>query len=133
MEDSIDVFSAEFFRLDGKVAVVTGGNTNLGMAYATALARMGADIFLPHFEEDVSDVRAVVERAGRRISFLRGDLTDGAYRNEVVETCMEIYGRVDILINNTSENFAKRWLRRASSFSSRRKNGNRDRATTGFS
>jgi 2-deoxy-D-gluconate 3-dehydrogenase len=100
MEKSIENFSSDFFRLDGKAAIVTGGNTHLGMAYTVALARMGADIFLPHFEEDVSEVRAAVEQAGRKIVFLRGDLTDSSYRDELVKTCRETYGKIDILVNN---------------------------------
>ena len=100
MIPSIDNFSMDFFDLTGKTAIVTGGNTNLGMAYSVALARAGADLFIPHFEEDVSDVKAAVEAAGRRIRFLKGDLTDPEYRKSVTEKCMEAYGKVDILINN---------------------------------
>jgi 2-deoxy-D-gluconate 3-dehydrogenase len=100
MDPSIDKFSTDFFRLDGKAAIITGGNTNLGTAYTVALARAGADIFIPHFEEDVSDVKAAVEKTGRRIEFLRGDLTDPVYRKSVTEKCLETYGRADILVNN---------------------------------
>jgi 2-deoxy-D-gluconate 3-dehydrogenase len=100
MNPSIDKFSMDFFRLDGKVAVITGGNTNLGLGYTVALARAGADIFLPHFEEDVSEVKDAVERAGRRIAFCRGDLTDPAYRKSIPDKCVEAFGRLDILVNN---------------------------------
>jgi 2-deoxy-D-gluconate 3-dehydrogenase len=100
MNPGIEKFSMDYFRLDGKVAMITGGNTNLGLGYTVALARAGADIFLPHFEEDVTVVKQAVEAAGRRISFLRGDLTDPAYRKALVEKCIETYGRLDILVNN---------------------------------
>jgi 2-deoxy-D-gluconate 3-dehydrogenase len=100
MNSGIEQFSMDYFRLDGKVAMITGGNTNLGLGYTVALARAGADIFLPHFEEDVSEVKQAVESAGRRIAFLRGDLTDPAYRQTLLEKCLETYGRLDILVNN---------------------------------
>jgi len=100
MNQSIDAFSMDYFNLEGKVAVITGGNTNLGMAYTVALARAGADIFVPHFEDDVSEVRDAAEKAGRRIAFFKGDLTDEDYRKSIMGKCAEAFGRVDILVNN---------------------------------
>lgn len=100
MKKGIEQFSMDYFRLDGKVAMITGGNTNLGLGYTVALAKAGADIFLPHFEEDVSEVKQAVEATGRRIEFFRGDLTDASYRKNLIEKCIETYGRLDILINN---------------------------------
>ena len=93
-------FSMDYFSLKGKVAMVTGGNTNLGMCYCVAFAKAGADIFVPHFEEDISQVKQLVEAEGRRIHFLRGDLTKADYRQAVVDKCMDVYGRIDILVNN---------------------------------
>ena len=100
MQQSVKDFSMDYFRLDGKVAIITGGNTNLGMAYAVAFARAGADLYIPHFLPDVSEVKEAVEAEGRRIEFLQGDLTDGDYRKNVVSDCLEKYGRIDILVNN---------------------------------
>ena len=100
MNQSIQDFSMDFFSLKGKVAIVTGGNTNLGMAYSVAFAKAGADLFIPHFEEDVSEVKAAIEAEGRKVEFLRGDLTDKDYRQAVVDTCLEKYGKIDILVNN---------------------------------
>ena len=97
---TMDYFSMDYFSLKGKVAMVTGGNTNLGMAYCVAFAKAGADIFVPHYEADVSLVKELVEAEGRKIEFLRGDLTSGEYRQELIEACMRSYGRIDILVNN---------------------------------
>ena len=94
------------FRLDGKVAMITGANQGLGFAYAVALAKAGADIFIPHFTDDVADVKAAVEKEGRKVAFLQGDLTNADYRKSCVEECVRVFGRVDILINNAGCNFA---------------------------
>lgn len=52
MSNPLERFSMDWFRLDGKVAMVTGANQGLGMAYAVAFAKAGADLFIPHFTED---------------------------------------------------------------------------------
>ena len=75
MSNPLERFSMDWFRLDGKVAMVTGANQGLGMAYAVAFAKAGADLFIPHFTEDVSEIKALIEKEGRRVHFLRGDLT----------------------------------------------------------
>ena len=100
MQKSVLDFSMDFFRLDGKVAIITGGNTNLGMAYAVAFAKAGADLYIPHFLPDVSEVREAVESEGRRIEFFQGDLTDAEYRKALIADCIEKYGKIDILVNN---------------------------------
>jgi 2-deoxy-D-gluconate 3-dehydrogenase len=105
MQQSIKEFSMDFFSLKDKVAIVTGGNTNLGMAYCVAFAKAGADIFVPHFVEDVAEIKEAVEAEGRRIEFLQGDLTDKAYRKAVAEKCLEAYGHIDILVNNANVGF----------------------------
>ena len=51
MTHQITDFSMDMFSLKGKVAVVTGANQNLGMAYALAFAKAGADLFIPHFTD----------------------------------------------------------------------------------
>jgi 2-deoxy-D-gluconate 3-dehydrogenase len=90
----------DMFSLKGKVAVVTGGNTNLGMAYASAFAKAGADLFIPHFTDDIQDIQNLAEKEGRKIAFIKGDLTDPAFRKALVDKCLEIYGKIDILVNN---------------------------------
>jgi 2-deoxy-D-gluconate 3-dehydrogenase len=90
----------DYFSLKGKTAIVTGGNTNLGMAYAVAFAKAGADLFIPHFIDDVSEVKQAVESEGRKVAFLQGDLTDKSYRKAVIDKCLETYGKIDILVNN---------------------------------
>jgi len=100
MKNEFTNFSLDFFKLDGKVAIITGANQGLGVSYAVALARAGADLFIPHFTDDISDVKELVEAEGRKVVFLQGDLTDKDYIKKVVDECLAEYGRIDILINN---------------------------------
>lgn len=110
MTKSIKDFSMDVFSLKGKVAVVTGANQGLGMAYALAFAKAGADIFIPHFTEDVSEIKALIEETGRQVDFLRGDLRDKNYVNEVVEACLKRYGKIDILVNNAGASYFEDFL-----------------------
>lgn len=100
MNPEIERFSLDYFSLAGKVAIVTGANLGLGVAYAAAFAKAGADLYVPHFTPDVGEVRELVESQGRTIHFLQGDLTDPAYRDAVVSGCLGKYGKIDILVNN---------------------------------
>ena len=100
MDPNIARFSMDYFSLEGKVAIVTGGNTNLGLSYSVAFARAGADLFIPHFVDDVADIQKAAEDEGRRVVFLKGDLTDKNYREAVIDTCLREYGKIDILVNN---------------------------------
>ena len=72
-------FSLDFFSLKGKVAIITGANQGLGMAYAAAFAKAGADLFIPHFTPDTAEVKQLVEAEGRRVEFLQGGLTKKEY------------------------------------------------------
>ena len=105
MARNLTDFSIDMFSLKGKVAMVTGANQGLGMAYAVALANVGADLFIPHYTPDVSEVKGMIEGAGRKVAFLQGDLTDETYRKEVVQSCLDTYGKIDILINNAGNNY----------------------------
>ncbi len=100
MIDQLKRFSLDYFSLEGKVAIVTGANTGLGMAYAVAFAKAGADIFIPHFIPETETVKGLIEAEGGKVAFLKGDLTDGNYINQIVEKCIAEFGRIDILVNN---------------------------------
>jgi 2-deoxy-D-gluconate 3-dehydrogenase len=100
MSKELRDFSLAAFSLKGKVAMVTGANQGLGMAYAVAFAKAGADLFIPHFTEDVSMVKQLIEETGQKVAFLQGDLTNNLYIEDVVQACLKEYGSVDILVNN---------------------------------
>ena len=97
---NMEKFSLDFFKLDGKVAIVTGGNTGLGMAYVEALAAAGADVLVTTFDNNTEEVKNIVESLGRKIVFVQGDLTKKETRDKGVSTCLEEFGKIDILVNN---------------------------------
>lgn len=97
---NMEKFSLDFFKLDGKVAIVTGGNTGLGIAYVEALAAAGADVLVTTFDNNTEEVKNIVESLGRKIVFVQGDLTKKETRDKVVSTCLEEFGKIDILVNN---------------------------------
>lgn len=103
MTDIAD-FSLDYFSLKDKVAIVTGANQGLGMGYAAAFAKAGADLFIPHYTDDISEVKTLVEAAGRSVEFLQGDLNDKDYIQRIVSECMKKFGRIDILVNNAGAN-----------------------------
>ena len=79
MSKPLTDFSLNDFCLKGKVAMITGANQGLGVAYAIALAKAGADIFI-HFTDEIAEIKKTIEGIGRKVGFLQGDLTDDAYR-----------------------------------------------------
>jgi len=88
------------FRLDGRVALVTGSSAGLGAAIAVALAEAGADV-ATHGNSRGADATAERVRAlGRRTLSLRGNLADAAVPSELVERTVAELGRLDILVNN---------------------------------
>ena len=100
MTNNLNDFSLDFFSLDGKVAIVTGGNKGLGQAYAVALAKAGADLFVVTHGTEWDETRELIENTGRKVEFFQADLTDRKNAKELVAKCVEVYGTVDILINN---------------------------------
>lgn len=100
MSNILDEFSMDFFRLDGKVAIVTGGNTGLGQGYAVALAKAGADLIIPTYDTNWDETRLLIEKEGRSVTFVQADLTKKEDREKVVRIAMEVYGKIDVLINN---------------------------------
>jgi len=91
----------DMFRLDGKVAVVTGASSGLGVAFAQGLAEAGADLALGARREDrLKDTAALVEAAGRRVLCVATDVDDPASCDNLVALAMEEFGRVDVLVNN---------------------------------
>jgi len=101
---SIQDFSLDYFSLKGKVAIVTGANQGLGLAYAVAFAKAGADLFIPHFTNETAEVKRLIEAEGRRVEFIHGDLTNRAHISEIINGCLDAYGKIDILVNNAGTN-----------------------------
>ena len=89
------------FRLDGKVAVVTGASSGLGVQFAQALAQAGADLALGARREDrLAGTRALIETHGRRAIAVGCDVTQPAECDRLVDAAFAAFGRVDVLVNN---------------------------------
>lgn len=91
----------ETFRLDGKVAVVTGASSGLGVAFAQALAQAGADLVLGARRVDrLPETGALVEAENRNYVALKTDVTKPDDCTALIALAIERFGRVDILVNN---------------------------------
>ncbi|MDP3370604.1 MAG: SDR family oxidoreductase [Brevundimonas sp.] len=92
-------------RLDGKVALITGGDSGIGRAVAIAFAREGADVAISYLDEheDAQETQRWVETAGRRALLLPGDIADPAHCRALVETTVRELSRLDVLVNNAAE------------------------------
>ncbi len=89
------------FNLEGKVAMVTGGNVGIGNALAMGLAKAGADLFIFTYNDDnMENVIKEVEGLGRKVAYATGDLSKEHIAMQAVGKCMEAFGRIDILVNN---------------------------------
>jgi NAD(P)-dependent dehydrogenase (short-subunit alcohol dehydrogenase family) len=91
-------------RLEGRVGLVTGGDSGIGRAVSLAYAREGADVAIGYLSEheDARETRRVVEEAGRRALTLAGDLADEAHCRELIAETVSKLGKLDILVINAA-------------------------------
>src|SRR5688500_2609447 len=91
----------EKFKLDGKVALVTGASSGLGQAVAVALAEAGADVAChARSEGQAEETLRLVGETGRRAEVVVGDMAEPVTPGRLIEQVVEKFGRIDILINN---------------------------------
>jgi 2-dehydro-3-deoxy-D-gluconate 5-dehydrogenase len=88
------------FKLDGKLAIVTGSERGLGQGYAVALAQAGADVLGVTYADEADETAAAVKAAGGRYVHLKADLMGLEPIPGIVETALKEFGRIDILVNN---------------------------------
>jgi NAD(P)-dependent dehydrogenase (short-subunit alcohol dehydrogenase family) len=93
-------FAMEYFSLEGRNAIVTGGNTGLGQAFALALAKAGADVFVPSVIDDDGTTGELIADEGRRYEFMKTDITAPGVPGQVIAACVERLGSIDILVNS---------------------------------
>lgn len=92
-------------KLEGKVALVTGGDSGIGRAVAVLYAREGADVCIVYLREeqtDAEEARRAVEAEGRRALLIPGDVKDADFCREAVERTVKEFGQLDVLVNNAA-------------------------------
>lgn len=93
-------FAMDYFSLKGKNAIVTGGNSGLGQAFSVALAKAGANVLAASILADDEMTETEVKNCGVEYHYLEANLTQDGECKRVVDTCIDLWGSVDILINS---------------------------------
>ena len=98
-----------FGRLEGKVALITGGDSGIGRAVALAFAREGADVCIAYLEadSDAEETCRAVEDSGRRCLAIKGDIGDAGHCRELVRRTVEELGGLDVLVNNAAHQMGR--------------------------
>ena len=91
-------------RLEGKAAVITGGDSGIGRGVAIAYAREGADVLISYLEEhdDARETARWVTAAGRKAVLVPGDIQDEAHCRAIIQRAVAEFGKVDVLVNNAA-------------------------------
>ncbi|WP_448131887.1 SDR family oxidoreductase [Stutzerimonas chloritidismutans] len=92
-------------KLEGKVAIITGGDSGIGRSVAVLYAREGADVAILYLDQhqDAEETRTVVEQYGRRCLTFAGDVADREVCRKVIDETLAAFGKLDILVNNAAE------------------------------
>ena len=96
-------------KLEGRVALITGGDSGIGRSVAVYFAREGADVAIVYLDEhdDAQETRRLVEKEGRRCIVISGDVGDESFCRQAVQQTIDGLGHLDVLVNNAAVQFAK--------------------------
>lgn len=105
MPKAVDINYRAAGKLEGKTAIITGGDSGIGRAVAVTYAKEGADVAIIYLDEhkDAEETRAMVEKEGRQCLLISGDIGDDNFCQEAVERVAGTFGHIDILVNNAAE------------------------------
>ncbi|MCF0048782.1 SDR family oxidoreductase [Dyadobacter sp. LJ53] len=100
-------------KLQGKSALITGGDSGIGRAVAVHFAREGADVAIVYLEEDqdAEETKAMVEAEGKMCLLIPGDIRDEAFCKEAVTRVISEFGKLNVLVNNAAEQHPKEDVR----------------------
>ena len=92
-------------KLQGKVALITGGDSGIGRAVAIAYAKEGANVAIVYLksDDDAKETKQMVEQLGGRATMISGDIGDEAFCQQAVQQTVDEFGQLDILVNNAAE------------------------------
>ena len=99
-------------KLEGKVALITGGDSGLGRAVAVSYAKEGAHVVISYLneEQDASDTVNYIRSFGGNVIAISGDVTKPCFCKHLIEEVIKIYGKLDILVNNAGVQYQKKRL-----------------------
>lgn len=99
-------------KLNGKVAIITGGDSGIGRAVAVAFVKEGAKVVIPYYNEhvDANYTKEYIENLGGSCLLIAGDLKDPHFSDEIVKKTLECFGHIDILVNNAGVQFQQKSL-----------------------
>lgn len=94
-------------RLEGKVAIITGGDSGIGRAVSIAYAKEGADVAVMYYKEqqDAEETKALVEKQGRKCLLISGDIANEEFCKASVKEVISKFGKINILVNNAGEHY----------------------------
>jgi len=92
-------------KLEGKVAIITGGDSGIGRSVAIHFAKEGADVAVVYLNEhqDAEETQREVESEGQRCILIAGDLGEERFCQEIVQRTVKEFGRLDVIVNNAAE------------------------------
>lgn len=92
-------------KLQGKVAIITGGDSGIGKSAALCYAAEGADVVIVYYNEhsDAEETKKLIEQEGRKCLFIAGDIGEEVFCQDVVAQTIAEFGKLDILVNNAAE------------------------------
>lgn len=96
-------------KLEGKIALISGGDSGIGRAVAVHFAREGADVAIIYLSEDADagDTRKMVEAEGRRCLLIRGNVRDESFCKSAIEDTVKTLGGLQVLVNNAADQVSK--------------------------
>ncbi|WP_224999142.1 SDR family oxidoreductase [Cesiribacter sp. SM1] len=91
-------------KLEGKKAIITGGDSGIGRAVAIAFAREGADVLISYLseDEDANETAKWVKEAGKKAVLVSGDISEEEHCKKIVQRAVDEFGQIDILVNNAA-------------------------------
>lgn len=107
----------KYLRLEGKVAIITGGDSGIGRAVAIAFAKEGAEVCIAYHNDhrDAKETARRIKELGSTCLLIPGDISDESKCKEIIRTVISSYRRIDIIVNNAAVQFPQKKLAKISS------------------
>jgi len=107
-----EVGNSQKGRLEGKVAIVTGGDSGIGRAVTRAFVKEGASVVIAYLneEKDAEELQDILKDYGNKCLFIAGDVSDDKHCVEIVKQTLKKFGKLDVLVNNAAVQFPQKSL-----------------------